>query len=267
MCKGEESYAEDDDLLCNTCRLTLFQIDEILNSYIEEGGPEPWAVKISRELDFIYNRSLITLGYFNATQEVVFRFIIDGETSFSKDDIDEVNVSSLPRDKILNLLEKGYVISIKDGAVYPGPLTLKLKETRWEGYELDTTEIVLKFQEIRGIITLALTKALIESNIRMPRAAISILSLLSNQILNSEEEIEKEIGLINQQISFGSVTERQERFLKWAIGGVNDGRTRIARDIDDEGNIILKDHVIDYLVRIRKRWREIERMREDRTIT
>ncbi|MBU7011048.1 MAG: hypothetical protein HXS46_10185 [Theionarchaea archaeon] len=45
------------------------------------------------------------------------------------------------------------------------------------------------------------------------------------------------------------------------MAGFEDSRPRICKDIDDEGNIILKDIVMDYLVRMRERWRERERER------
>lgn len=247
--------------LCETCELSLFQINQILEAYIEDTSPPFWITKMARELDFIYERNLRTRAYFNAAQEVTYRFSVDKESSFLLDDVEEINQSQLPRYKVIEILESAYLAEIKDSEVFPGAITKKLQDIRWEGYTLETTQMALKLQEIKGILSIALTKALIETKEFIPRAAMSILNLLSLQILEAEEEIGKEIKTHRQYTAFAQVTPRQARLLQWAMAGFEDSRPRICKDIDDEGNIILKDTVLDYLTKMRERWRERGRER------
>lgn len=261
LCGIEPVSENSEHGLCETCELSLFQVNQILEAYMEDKSPPFWITKMARELDFIYERNMRTRAYFNATQEVTFRFSVDKESSFPLDDIEEINQSQLPRYKIISILEKSYLAEIRDSVVYPGVLTRKLQDIRWEGYTLDTTQMALKLQEIKGVLSIALTKALIETKEFIPRAALSILNLLSQQILEAEEEIRSEIKTYRQYIAFARITQRQSNLLRWAMAGFEDSRPRICKDIDDEGNIILKDIVIDYLTRMRERWRERERER------
>lgn len=261
LCGIEPVSENSDHGLCEACELSLFQISQILEAYVKDEMPPFWITKMARELDFIYERNMRTRAYFNAAQEVTYRFSVDKESGFPLDDIEEINQSQLPRHKVIAILESSYIAEIRGSEVYPGALTKKLQDIRWEGYTLDTTQMALKLQEIKGILSIALTKALIETNEFVPRAALSILNLLSQQILEAEGEIGREIKTYRQHIAFARITQRQARLLKWAMAGFEDSRPRICRDIDDEGNIVLKDIVIDYLMRIRERWRERERER------
>jgi len=248
--------------LCEVCELNLFQIDQILEAYMKERSPPSWITNIAYELDFIYKRNLRTRAYFNAAQEVIYRFSVEKEPNFPLDNIKEINQSQIPRHKILTILENAYLIEIKDFRVYPGALTRKLQNIRWEGYALNETQMVLVRQEIKGILSIALTRALIETKEFIPREALSILNLLSQQMLKADGEIGREIRTYRQRIAFARITPRQSRFLIREMGGFgNNSEVRICKDIDDEGNLILKDVVIDYLTRMRERWRERDRER------
>lgn len=262
LCGIEPVSENSENRLCEICELDLFQINQILEAYMEDRTQPSWITDMVCELDFIYERNLRTRAYFNAAQEVIYRFSVEKESGFPLDDIKEISQSQIPRHKIITILENAYLAEIKDFRVYPGVLTRKLQNIRWEGYELNAPQMVLGRQEIKGVLSIALTKALIETKEFVPREALSILNLLSQQMLEADAEIRRETKPYRQRIAFARITPRQAKFLIKTMGGSgNNSRTKICRDIDDEGNLVLKDIVIDYLTRMRERWRERERER------
>ncbi len=104
---------------------------------------------------------------------------------------------------------------------------------------------------------------MIKNQEQVPRQVLSLFTLLSNQILLSGDD---EIELIISSYSFDGTVNiflqgRQCQKMKRQLAGFADGRTKIIEDIDDEGELHLKDSTITYLTEMRMRWRERERDR------
>ncbi len=252
--------------ICEPCNLARFQIDQILEDYLRGDAPDGWMMKMVKDLDFLFERSLRTKGYYNVAVELAFVFAIEKKDSVKKEDIDELNYSGVPVAKLLKVLTSAQlVIPAAEDTLVPGRLMDKLRTIRWEGYQLDTTQVASKLQEMYGIISIALTKGIIDQQEYLPRSAMAILHLLSKQMLDSSNGIEVEVPPLRQDASLAIATERQQQHLKYAMAGLNtQGRPRIIKDIDDEGNMVLKDDTIQYLTNMRDRYRLRERTRGGR---
>jgi hypothetical protein len=104
---------------------------------------------------------------------------------------------------------------------------------------------------------------MIKNQEQIPRQVLSLFTLLSNQILLSGDD---EIEPIISSYSFDGTVNiflqgRQCQKMKRQLAGLADGHTKIIDDIDDEGELHLKDSTITYLTEMRMRWRERERDR------
>lgn len=248
--------------LCERCSLNLFQITEILDTYIHENPHPIWLLNGIRELSWIFLSYPRTMAYFNTAMEVTEMFIIDREGKISVDEIMEVNYTNLPRNKVLSLLEEAYIIERTGNDVLPGMLVRKLQQVRWEGYQMDTPQIENKLLELHGILTVALTKSLIRSREYLPRRALAILSLLSYNIISSGEGIETVIDDYMVDLAFAGLTTRQQNRIMRIMAGFFDGKTKIISDITDDGKKELKPQVVEYLTQIRERYRERGRDRQ-----
>jgi len=246
--------------MCKPCQLTLFQLNEVINDYLN-GSPPEWMSDFIRELDFIYQEDLRVRGYFNVASEVVEIFVIDKEPSVKIDDVEEFHNTHIAQRRIIEVLEWAKIVERKGDRLYPGELTIKFISLRREERYLTDEEIQKVIFEIRGLLTVALTKALLEMNVYVPRGALSIFNMLSRQILASygQDSVDPKIYKLNQDITFGMIPKRQRNHIKRRMIGLSGGGTRLIEDIDDEGNLVLKPKVVRYLQRIRERIRERQR--------
>ncbi len=248
--------------LCERCELSIFQVGEILQIYIHETPPPNWLVKAVGELGWVFREYPRTKGYLNTAVEVTWLFTLEGLDEVNADDIKEINQSGLPRDKILTILEEALIIERQGDKIYPGSLVKKLRQVRWEGYQMDTPQVQSKFLELHGILTVALTNSLIKDGAFIPRRALAIFHILSENMIRSGEDLEQVIPSYVFEIACKELSYRQQRHVKWVMSGFIDGQTKIISDITDQDEMTLKDAITQYCQRMRERWRVRER--EDR---
>lgn len=256
-------FAESDSKICEKCQLSLFQVLDILETYVNSDAPPKWIVQVVKEFSWIYQKNPRTMGYFNTVLEVVEEFIFESHARLPSEEIIELNVSALPNNKILKLLSDAMVIEVKGDFVYPGLLVKKLQQIRWEGYDLTSTQLESRFLELHGIVTIAITRAMILNQEQIPRQVLALFSVLSNQIIVSGDE---EIESIVPQYSFDNnlnifLQGRQVTKMKRHLSGLADGNSKFIKDIDDNGSVYLKDSTVVYLTEMRERWRDRERER------
>lgn len=252
---------DESDMFCERCRLSLFQILEILKSYVEEDPPPNWLIRGVRELSWIFREYPRTQGYFNTAMEILELFIIDRMDEINDQDIEELNQTALPREKVLELLEKAFIIKRKGEVVLPGALTKKLQRVRWEGYEMNTPQVESRLLEVHGVLTAALSRSLIVTKEYFPRRALAIFHLLSEQIMRSSEHVEPVIPEYVFLIAFRDINIRQRRRISRIMSGFLDGRTKVISDAEEDGTATLKDIMVTYCEKMRERFRERERAR------
>jgi hypothetical protein len=252
---------EEAERFCERCKMSLFQILEILKSYVEEDPPPNWLIKGVRELSWIFREYPRTQGYFNTAMEILELFIIDRLDEIEIKDIDELNQTSLPRDKVLTLLKKSFIIKIKGRTIFPGALTKKLQRVRWEGYQMDTPQIENKLLEVHGVLTAALSRSLIVTGEYFPRRALAIFHLFSEQMINSGRDINPVIPEHVFLSAFRNINKRQRARISRIMSGFLDGHTKVISDAEEDGSATLKEVMTIYCQKMRERYRERERQR------
>lgn len=247
--------------LCDLCDLTIFQMDNILSLYLSNETPPKWVTDGLIEIaSWIYTGNPQGSGYFNTANELFEVFAIEREESIPIKELCEVNYTNLPENTILKILKGALIIDYNTELITPGPLAKKMIQLRWEGYELNSQEILQKVKESQGIIAIAITKSSLY-NSHKPQKALGILKLMSKIILDnySVEKIEPTLSDYDMEIAFNKMPIRQQKKLLRQIYGFSDGETKIITDKDVEGNMPLKGTVLLYLVNMRERYRERER--------
>lgn len=250
---------------CKKCELTIFQIDSIINEYLYNVSPPEWIIDGMIEIaSWAYHSNPRTVAYFNTANELVFIFAIERQNSISIDELTEVNYTMLPNNKIIKLLEDALIIQKELSILYPGPISTKLMDKRWEGYDLNTPEIKRALKETKAIVSIALTKSLVKNGDIKPRRALSLLHLISDLILKTDynEDIKKEIEDIDLEFSMYELSPHTKSKLKWDMFGFNDGEVKIISDVDVEGKMPLKPSTVIYAENMRERYRQ--RAREER---
>lgn len=249
------------ETICRRCELSLFQVTDILQTYIREKQPPDWLVSAVGELAWIFSEYPRTKAYLNTAMEITWTFILDGLIEINVDDVSEVNFTMLSRDRIINLLEEAMIIKKHKEKLLPGPLVEKLRNVRWEGYQLNTPEIKEKLLEIQGILSIALTRALVREKSFLPRRALAIFHMLSENMIQSGEQIKPVIPEFVFRAASAGLTARQKRHIQYIMSGFLDGHTKIISDVVD-GELSLKDVMVEYCKNMRERWRRRERERK-----
>lgn len=256
ICGGVHS---GDGNLCDKHSLTIFQVINGLEEFIKCNPPPKWLANGLREIGWIYQQYPVTAGYFNTAEEVVETFVIDQVSAININDLEEVNYTTHPTERILTLLERALIIERGGNRLRPGRLTRRLQETRLGGYDMDTPEIKEKIKEMHGVLTLALTKSLLKEGGFLPRKIISVLDLLSEQMLAGGAEIELKVPKIRIDLALLPLPHRQRNRTVRVMSGFADGETKVIADIDNVGNMTLKESIKPYLTETRNRWRTRER--------
>ena len=248
--------------LCDKHSLTMFQVVTSLEEFIKNNPPPKWLTDGLQEMGWIYQQYPRTFGYFNTAEEVVQTFVVEQVPKIHVDEIKEINYTALPNERVLNMLERAWIAERDGRYIRPGKLTRRLQETRLGGYDLNTPEIKEKIKEFRGILTLALTKSLLENLEEegfMPRQIIAVLDLLSTQMLASGEEIDRNVPSIRVDSALYYISPRQRYRTVRIMSGFRDGETKILTDVDERGDMIIKESMVPYLTEMRERWRTRER--------
>lgn len=250
---------------CERCELTIFQIDTILNQYLyNEINPE-WLIDGMIEIaSWAYNGNPRTAAYFNTANEIVFIFAVEKEDSIPIDELTEINFTTLPNNKVIELLEDALILKKEGSTLYPGPISTKLMEIRWDGYEMNSPQIKKALQETHAIISISLTKSLIKNHEIKPKRALTLLHLISDIILKNDvsSKIVPKIQDMDLEFAMSGLSTHTKSKLKWDLVGFNDGEIKIISDIDYDGNMPLKPVTLNYAENIRERFRA--RVREER---
>lgn len=263
VCQICGNRTQNPSTLCKKCELSVFQVLEILRSYIEEYPPPNWITEAVKELAWVFREYPRTMGYLNTAEEVTEVFIIDREDEVRLDDLDEINFTNLPRDKVVDLLEKALIVERRGDKLLPGKLVKKLQLIRWQGYEMDTPQIEAKLLELKGILTIALTKSMIEEKDYLPQRALAILNIISEKMIYEGEEISPLIEEDIVRASFAKLTGRQKARLLRVMSGFADGKTKIIKDVPEgRGPMPLKEVMITYTKNMLERYRERARDRD-----
>lgn len=254
-------YSKQPSSYCERCALSIFQVTETLELYLKENPTPEWLVGGISELGSVFTENPRTQSYLNTAREVTWMFTLDKLEEVSTDDILEVNYAQIPRDDILSVLEDAHMIERRNNKVFPGALVRKLREVRLEGFQMNTPEIASKLLEIQGILAIALINSLVKRQKYVPKRALAVLHLLSQNMIRSGENIEHIIPFEVFEMATTGLTSRQTKRVQYILSGFVDGQTRVISDVTDEG-LCLKEATITYCEKMRQRWRDRERERD-----
>lgn len=261
LCQRQKQ--KDGNIYCEKCEISLFQIRSILREYMSNSNPPLWMTEGLGELfSWIFNGNPSGSGFFNTANEIMEIFAIDRADKIPRDDLSEINWTNLPEERILKILEDAFIITYDPKFLYPGPLSQKLIDVRWEGYEMNTPEIKQKLKEIHGIIAVAITYGLLNGeNNRKPKYALAIFYLLSHimTVNGIDGDIEPIISEYDLDIALNKLAPRQRAKIRRTMLGLIDGDTKIITDKDIEGRMQLNPITIAYIQNMRERYRERER--------
>lgn len=248
--------------ICERCLLTLRQIDTILSIYLEENEVPEWLINFLPEIDFLFDRDSRARVFFNASKQLRDIVLIENPNKIWPEHLTELNYSQIPQNRVLSILEKAMLLKKVKDYYEPGILLNRLLDIRLYGYEFDSIELQSSHKQINAIICVALIKALIEDfETYIPKGALAVFNMLSQHMIMYEStEISNIISKNTISKSFRIVSNRHFNHIKYTMGGISDGRTRIIRDLTEDYDLVCKDNVVIYLERIRERMRE----REDR---
>jgi hypothetical protein len=262
-CQVCGTYARNAATFCERCELSIFQVTETLELYVKMNPAPDWLVGGIRELAWIFTENPRTQGYLNTAREVTWMFTLDELEEVGVDDVMEVNYAQVPRDDILTLLEEALLVERKDDKLVPGTLVRKLRQVRLEGYAMNTPEVEARLLEIQGILSIALIGSIVKRKKYIPRRALAVLHMLSQNMIRSGESIEQVIPNDILDLVFVGLTSRQKRHVQYIMSGLADGKTKILSDVTDDG-LSLKEVMVTYCEKMRERWRERERERAGR---
>jgi len=239
--------------LCDNCDLSIYQIDTILALYLENQSPPQWLIDGLIEIaSWAYVGNPHGSGYFNTANEIVEIFAIERQKTIAISELEEINYTNLPSNMVLQILKNALIIDYDMENIIPGPISKKLIQIRWEGYEMNSPEVKLKIKEIQGIIAVAITKSLIH-NSHKPQKALGLFKLMSKIILDSDSSgiISPDISDYDLEIALNKLPSRQQNKIVRQIVGLSDGETKIITDKDIEGKMPLKENVKIYLENMR----------------
>lgn len=262
LCGG---YSKQPNSNCERCDLSIFQVTETLELYLKENPAPEWLVGGISELGSVFTENPRVQGYMNTAREVTWMFTLDKLEEVSIEDILEVNYSQIPRDDIISVLEDAHIIERRNNKIFPDALVRKLGQVRLEGFQMNTPEIASKLLEIQGILAIALINSLVKRQKYIPKRALAVLHLLSQNMIRSRENIEQIIPFGVFEMATSGLTSRQMRRVQYVLGGFVDGQTKVISDLTDEG-LCLKEAMVTYCEKMRERWRNNERGRADRMI-
>jgi len=238
----------------------MFQVTVILESYMNEDTPPEWLSKSIGEFAWILEEYPPTAAFFNVAQEVLHDFILDEQNELSVEDLKELGFTNWPRDRILHLLELAKVVELEDGHVHPGKLTQNLIRTRWAGYELADEDYANQMVEFKGVLSISLVYSLLQEEWLTANRAFGIISIFSLLIMSEIDPTV--IDDTTFRYALQHLGARQKRRIEYHLTGLKDGVPKMIIDATDAG-LVLKPCMVDYVDRMRERYRE--RSRDERS--
>jgi len=246
---------------CKPCEYTLFQIDHIIQLYLQGTPPEKMDDVIV-EFDRIYYSNLRTRVFYNSACEAVNYIINSPNISF---ELIEPNYSSVPTPYVITVLEESGIITLKNEQVFAGELLKKLVRVRLSGYSLSSEEFLKQLRIIYAILTLRITKTLLQHRDYVPQVVTGIFRAISGHIITHMNtlHIPREISEYEWKTGFRNISAREELHIEWDLLGMTPNTSpRIFSDYDtDKDQFISKDCMVYYYEYIRDRIRERDRER------
>lgn len=250
---------------CLKCDLALFQVEEALQLYIE-GSPPGWLRDALTHVGWIFESYPRTAAYLNLATEIMFDFVIGGDSSLEEDELTELRYMSISPNAARRVLEAAFIIANDSGRLLPGPLVMEISNIRLTEYRLSSREFKEKVKEVRGVLAVALTLALINEGNFKPQRPVSLFRIFSQNIINSGLDDSVSISKTLSESSFEdaciTLSPRQRRRLKWHMVGFSTGNPSVIENIDDQMNLVFDGSIVLYMDRMRERYRERMRQRE-----
>jgi len=246
---------------CPTCEFTLYMLEEAVKSYLNENPPPNWLIGGLRELYWIFLSNPLTAGYINTAVEIVETFVFDDETQLNDNDIKEMNYSVLSSSKIKSVLEDARIIEIVNDVIVPGPITKKLQQKRWEGFESGSSVFENSLKEMHAILSISILRSLLYNENRFPRSAYSVFTMLSSHVIQNfnEQHIPYRIQEASWNSAFITLPTRQKNKLIRKMIGLYDGSSKIIIDYTEDNELELKESIVSYLENMRVRYRSRDR--------
>lgn len=266
LCNTQFNYdgSWENQNLCINCEIALFQLEESVQLYVKGEAPG-WLRKAMIHFGWIFESYPLTAAYLNLGTEILFDFVIGKETSLSDEDLEENHYLAATIDEVKDVLSDAFMIEIQNDLILPGKLTKEIDKIRLEQYNLNTDEFQEKVQEVRGVLSVALTLAIINSGKYRPQRPLALFRILGQNIINSgldqNTAIKKKMGETSFLDGCLAINDRQKRRIIWHMSGFSTGHTRIIEDIDDDMNLVFDSDILIYMDRMRERYRERLRAR------
>ena len=270
------SAADTSNQICELCRTTIFQTDEIAEAY-STGEVEDQIRNFIPEIEFTFERDYRVSRYFNTAWEIIQKSFTDYVgTPIPQREIEELEGRN-PDDvrRIFDVLRFAKVAHLEGELVKLDSIAERIVEILPTGEPLSSPAVKGAFGEMRGSICIALAQPLLDpdSRPRRPRNFLVNFNHLSN-ILSRYEPFGMATGPISK------VVDADEFFIPIAGSRypVQISRKQMIKILQDhfgwtgERKIIeafkgtphryvLKDVTLAYLERMRERWRERPRER------
>ncbi|MCP8308870.1 MAG: hypothetical protein H3Z53_11265 [archaeon] len=254
------------DEYCKLCEYTLFQIDHIIELYLQGMPPEAMDSAVA-EFDRIYYSNTSLRVFYNSACEAVRYAVISPNSML---DLVEPNFSAVPYPKIITILEESGIVSRRGEEIYAGELLKKLIRLRLSGYSFSSDEFSKQLRIIYSILTLTITRTLLHHEEFIPQIVMGIFRVISAHIMRNvnSEKVPKEILQSSWETGFKGMNRREVAHVEWDLLGLTPNTNpRLFADYDsDREQFISKECMLYYYeyIRDRIREREYERQRQGR---
>jgi len=215
------------------------------------------------EFDRIYYGNPRTRVFYNSACEAVNYVMGSPNSSF---ELIEPNYSSVPTPYVITVLEESGIITKKNEQLFAGDLLKKLVRVRLSGYSLSSEEFLKQLRIIYAVLTLRITKTLLQHKDYVPQVVTGIFRAISGHIITHMNalHIPREISEYEWKTGFRNISTREELHIEWDLLGMTPNTSpRIFSDYDtNKDQFISKDCMVHYYEYIRDRIRERDRERQ-----
>jgi len=215
------------------------------------------------EFDRIYYSNMSLRVFYNSACEAVHYALLSPSSPF---ELVEPNFSSIPQPKVISILEESGIISKQGEELYAGEMLKKLIRLRLSGLALSSEELLKQLRIVYAVLTLRMTKTLLQHEEFIPQIVVGIFRVVSIHIMQhmDSENIPKEIPQSSWNNGFKGMNAREVGHIEWDLLGMTPNTSpRIFADYNpDREQFVSKDCMIYYYEYIRDRIRERERERQ-----
>jgi hypothetical protein len=215
------------------------------------------------EFDRIYYSNIRLRVFYNSACEVV-NYVKDFPNS--PFELSEPNFSIIPTPKVVSILEESGLVIKKGDKLYAGELLTKLARLRLSGYALSSEEFQKQLRIVYAILTLKLTRTLLNHEEYIPQIVTGIFRAISAHIIMhiDSDTIPRRISQSSWRSGFKHITPREVYHMEWDLLGLTPNTSpRIFSDYDsNKEQFISKECMTYYYEYMRDRIRERDRERQ-----